>query len=228
METCFPKTHDFLPSYSRLNWIWSKVNKIFSVFKATKRGLLRISKSMKLSYRSVLYSFQKWSICSPQGTRNRIDLLQRWKRRCFEAPHRIFIFLSLSRFSWLATATSPVANHTLRFSAPPLDFPGRLSLHRRSYFTTVIHNWSGKYAHLSIYGWTDKIGFLTLFISQKRNWFSASYILGRQTIFDNFLGEYVMRLQRISPLFWWQILIVDKIAPVVSICSSSCQDWNSW
>ena len=156
---------------------------------------------MKLSYRSVLYSFQKWSICSPQGTRNRIDLLQRWKRRCFEAPHRIFIFISLSRFSWLATAASPVANHTLRFSAPPLDFPGRLSLHRRSYFTTVIHNWSGKYAHLSIYGWTDKIGFLTLFISQKRNWFSASYILGRQTIFDNFLGEYVMRLQRISPLF---------------------------
>ena len=185
METCFPKTHDFLPglnAYSRrLTMVQSGQNLFFS--KATNQIFQGFQKS---SYRSVVYSFQKWSICSPQGTRNRIDLLQRWKRRCFEAPHRIFIFLSLSRFSWLATAASPVANHTLRFSAPPLDFPGRLSLHRRSYFTTVIHNWSGKYAHLSIYGWTDKIGFLTLFISQKPNWFSASYILGRQTIFDNF------------------------------------------
>ena len=136
----------------------------------------------------------------------------------FEAGRIFFIFLE-RRYSrgwrrqpraWLTTHYGLAPRHR-----PLLDFPKRLSLgYRRSHFTTAtrstyaIHNWSGKYAHLSIYGLTDKIEMepiLTLSL-KKQNWFSASLVyFWRQTIsifFDNFLGEYIMRLQRIT-LFWW-------------------------
>ena len=103
--------------------------------------------------------------------------------------------------AWLTTHYGLAPRHR-----PLLDFPKRLSLsYRRSHFTTAtyaIHNWSGKYAHLSIYGLTDKIEvepILTLSLKNKIDFSAFLVYFWRQTIsifFDNFLGEYIMRTSK--------------------------------
>ena len=150
----------------------------------------------------------------------------------FEAGRIFFIFLE-RRYSrgwrrqpraWLTTHYGLAPRHR-----PLLDFPKRLSLsYRRSHFTTAtyaIHNWSGKYAHLSIYGLTDKIEvepILTLSLKNKID-FSAFLVYFWETNHQHILWQffgwiYNENFKGWSPFFdgTQSILIVEKIASAAS------------